>query len=298
MSSAVVASDPRTPVADEPVGSTLLEVAGLTITYPTHDGPFTAVDGFTLTLSPGDKVAVVGESGSGKTNACMAIAGFLSPDAQVRADRLEFEGIDLLARRTRAVPERITGVAVVFQDAMTSLDPVWTIGQQLTAVIRNNEKVGRREAKERAAEWLRRVGLPDTERVLAARPYELSGGMRQRVMIAIALSGRPRLLIADEPTSALDATLSRDLMELMVGLTEELGTALLMVSHDIALCQAFTDRTLVMYKGRVVEQGPSGTLADTATHPYTRGLIACVPRLENAGWDRLPTMGPISGAAA
>ena len=176
---------------------------------------------------------------------------------------------------------------------MTSLDPVWTVGSQLAAVIRNNARCGRRETRERAAEWLRRVGLHDVRRVLAARPYELSGGMRQRVMIAIALSARPRLLIADEPTSALDATLSGELMELLVGLTDELGAALLMVSHDIALCQAYTDRTLVMYRGRAVERGPSATLARTATHPYTRGLIACIPRLENADADRLPTMGRI-----
>ncbi|MCF7553799.1 ABC transporter ATP-binding protein [Pseudonocardia sp. WMMC193] len=281
-----------------PQPDALLEVRGLTITYPTPTGPFTAVDGVDLVLRPGDKVAVVGESGSGKTNACMAVAGFLAPEAQVSAEAMAFAGADLRARRARAIPERITGVGVVFQDAMTSLDPVWTVGQQLCAVIRHNEKLSRKEVRARAADWLRRVGLHDTERVLAARPYELSGGMRQRVMIAIALSARPRLLIADEPTSALDATLSRELMQLMVELTEELGAALLMVSHDIALCQAFTDRTVVMYQGRVVDQGPSRTLADTATHAYTRGLIACVPRLENADWKRLPTMARIDGVPA
>ena len=291
MSTAVTAIQEEPTIEDDSVTSrSLLEVRGLTITYATPHGPFTAVDDFALTMQPGNRVAVVGESGSGKTNACMAIAGFLAPEAQVSADVLTFDGRNLLTRKNRAIPERIEGVSVVFQDAMTSLDPVWTIGSQLVAVIRNNEKVSKKQAKELAAQWLLKVGLTDTERVLAARPYELSGGMRQRVMIAIALSGKPRLLIADEPTSALDATLSKELMQLMVSLTDELGTALLMISHDIALCQAFTDWTVVMSHGVAVEEGPSNTLAETARHPYTRGLIACIPTLDNASWDRLPTM--------
>ena len=290
MSTAVTTIEEPTAAEHTATSQDLLEVRGLTITYATPRGPFTAVDDFALTMQRGKRVAVVGESGSGKTNACMAIAGFLAPEAQVSADALSFEGRDLLTRKTRAIPERIEGVSVVFQDAMTSLDPVWTIGSQLTAVIRNNEKVSKKRATELAAQWLMKVGLTDTDRVLAARPYELSGGMRQRVMIAIALSGKPRLLIADEPTSALDATLSKELMQLMVSLTDELGTALLMISHDIALCQAFTDWTVVMNQGVVVEEGPSATLAETARHPYTRGLIACIPTLDNASWDRLPTM--------
>jgi peptide/nickel transport system ATP-binding protein len=290
MSTAVTTIDEPTTDDDTMTSASLLEVRGLTITYATPHGPFTAVDDFDLTMEAGKRVAVVGESGSGKTNACMAIAGFLAPEAHVHADVLSFDGRDLLARKTRAIPERIEGVAVVFQDAMTSLDPVWTVGSQLTAVIRNNEKISKKKAKELAAQWLIKVGLADTDRVLAARPYELSGGMRQRVMIAIALSGKPRLLIADEPTSALDATLSKELMQLLVSLTDELGTALLMISHDIALCQAFTDWTVVMNRGVAVEEGPSATLAETAQHPYTQGLIACIPTLDNSTWDRLPTM--------
>ncbi|ORM34069.1 ABC transporter ATP-binding protein [Williamsia sp. 1135] len=288
MSTAVTTMTEST--TDVPTPASLLNVSGLTITYPTPTGSFTAVDNFSLTMQPGKRVAIVGESGSGKTNACMAIAGFLAAEANVTADALSFEGRDLLVRKKLAIPERIEGVSVVFQDAMTSLDPVWTIGSQLVAVIRNNEKITRKKAKESAAEWLRKVGLTDTERVFAARPYELSGGMRQRVMIAIALCGKPRLLIADEPTSALDATLSKELMHLLVGLTEELGTALLMISHDIALCQAFTDWTVVMHRGVAVEEGPSATLAQRAEHPYTQGLISCIPTLDNASWDRLPTM--------
>ncbi|HLS78665.1 MAG TPA: ABC transporter ATP-binding protein, partial [Nocardia sp.] len=254
MASTTVSPTParKAPVSAAPDTPPLLTVRDLTIRYHTPRGLFTAVDSFSLTMQPGTKVAVVGESGSGKTNACMAVAGFLAPDALVDAGALSFDGQDLLARKRSAVPHRIEGVAVVFQDAMTSLDPVWTIGQQLTAVIRNTEraaggkKPSRAAARAAAAEWLTKVGLTDTDRVMAARPYELSGGMRQRVMIAIALSGSPRLLIADEPTSALDATLSRELMQLMVALSEDVGAGLLMVSHDIALCQEFTDWTVVM----------------------------------------------------
>jgi peptide/nickel transport system ATP-binding protein len=268
----------------------VLDVAGVTVEYPTPQGPFRAVDGFSLKLSPGERVAIVGESGSGKTNACMAIAGFLGPEARVTADRMLFGGRDLLARKATALPRRSPGMSVVFQDAMTSLDPVWTIGSQLRSVIRTTNKAGRKEATELAAGWLRKVGLDDTERVLSARPYELSGGMRQRVMIALALSGQPRLLLADEPTSALDATLSRELMELLVALADEFGTSLLLVSHDILLCREFTDRTVVMYGGRIVEEQSSRHLAEQATHPYTRGLLACVPTFETALLDELPTM--------
>jgi len=272
--------------ADLPV----LDVAGLTITYPTEHGPFTAVDDFGLTLRKGQRIAIVGESGSGKTNSCMAIAGFLAPEAVVTAGKMVFRGQNLLARKPSPLPRRSPGLAVVFQDAMNSLDPVWTVGSQLGAVIRTTGKVNRKQARERAAEWLRKVGLHDTDRVLRARPYELSGGMRQRVMIALALAGEPKLLLADEPTSALDATLSRELMLLLVSLTEELGTSVLLVSHDIQLCQEFTDRTIVMRAGKIVEERESRLLAEQAAHPYTQGLLACVPTLDTALLDELPTM--------
>jgi peptide/nickel transport system ATP-binding protein len=275
-------------VADK--GQAVLDVAGLTIKYPTARGPFTAVDEFSLTLQAGQRVAIVGESGSGKTNSCMAIAGFLSPDAMVTADRMIFRGQDLLARKPSPLPHRSEGLTVILQDAMSSLDPVWTVGSQLSAVIRATTKVTRKEANEMATEWLNKVGLTDTERVLGARPYELSGGMRQRVMIALALSGKPKLLLADEPTSALDATLARELMKLMVSLADEFATSLLLVSHDIQLCREFTDRTIVMHGGKIVDEQASSLLAERATHPYTRGLLACIPTLDTATLDELPTM--------
>jgi ABC-type dipeptide/oligopeptide/nickel transport system ATPase component len=272
----------------------LLEVESLSIHYETPGGRVTVVDDVSFSAARGERIALVGESGSGKTGTCLAIAGFLThPSARVEAKRIEFEGVDLANRPKSRLPQRTPGLAMIFQDASTSLDPVWTIGSQLRAVIRATQGGNRKQTTATAVDWLHKVGLTDTERVLGSRPYELSGGMRQRVMIALALSGTPRLLIADEPTSALDASLSREAMELLVTLTEEFGTGLVIVSHDILLCQTYADRMLVMYQGRLVEQGPAATLHEQARHTYTQALFECVPTLESALLDELPTI-PVS----
>jgi peptide/nickel transport system ATP-binding protein len=269
----------------------LLNVESLSIHYDTPNGRITAVDDVSLTAARGERIALVGESGSGKTGTCLAIAGFLThPAARIEASRIAFEGVDLTNRPSSRLPQRTPGMAMIFQDASTSLDPVWTIGSQLRAVIRGTQGGKRQQATATARDWLHRVGLTDTDRVLAARPYELSGGMRQRVMIALALCGAPRLLIADEPTSALDASLSREVMELIVELTDEIGTGLLIVSHDILLCQTYADRMLVMYQGRIVEEGPAATLHERAKDPYTQALFRCVPTLQSALLDELPTI--------
>ncbi|WP_415394502.1 ABC transporter ATP-binding protein (plasmid) [Rhodococcus globerulus] len=279
----------------EAADATILDIVDLSISYPAPRGMFSAVEGFTLHVTAGERVAIVGESGSGKTNSCMAIAGFLDASAEVTAKRMLFNSTDLLGRQSSVLPVRIPGISVVFQDAMNSLDPVWRIGSQMISVIKSNERVSRRVARTTAEDWLRKVGLNDVDRVLASRPFELSGGMRQRVMIALALCAGPNLLIADEPTSALDATLSRELMRLMVSLAEELGTSMLIISHDISLCQEFTDRIVVMNGGRIVEEGQSRDIATTARHPYTRGLLSCIPTLDSALLHRLPTMkSPVS----
>lgn len=272
----------------------VLDVDALSVRYETANGLFTAVDQVSFSIAPGERVALVGESGSGKTGTCLAIAGFLThPSARIEVGDIRFDGVSVSNRPRTRLPKRVPGLAMVFQDASTSLDPVWTIGSQLTDVIRYTQQVSRKEAKEQAVEWLDRVGLTDTDQILKSRPYELSGGMRQRAMIALALSGRPRLLIADEPTSALDATLSREMMQLLVNLTTQFGTGLLLVTHDIHLSQAFTDRMLVMYGGKIVEEGWSQTLERDAVHPYTRALLRSVPTLESADLDLLPTI-PIS----
>jgi oligopeptide/dipeptide ABC transporter ATP-binding protein len=282
--------------ADDTVTQAVLEVKDLSVRYKVPTGWFTAVDGVSFSVGPGERVAIVGESGSGKTNTCLAIAGFLThPNAELTSTSIDFLGESIVRKKRKRLPERIPGLAMVFQDASTSLDPVWTVGSQITDILRSTQKITRKQAKEQAVEWLRRVGMTDPERVMKSRPYELSGGMRQRVMVALALCGRPRLLIADEPTSALDATLSKEIMQLLVALTTETGTGLILVTHDIHLCQAFTDRMLVMYGGRIVEVGDSKTLDTKAVHPYTQALMRSVPTLESADLDVLPTI-PISSS--
>ncbi|GAA4545938.1 ABC transporter ATP-binding protein [Pseudonocardia xishanensis] len=281
--------DPKRLGGPEP----LLDVRGLSVTYPSATGESAAVLDATLRVAAGEQVALVGESGSGKTSLAMAVAGFLPASARVTAETLSFAGTALDRAGGAGVPHRTPGMAVVFQDAMTSLDPVWSVGSQLRAVIRSATRCSRSEATDAARSWLVRVGLTDTRRVLRSRPYELSGGMRQRAMLALALAAGPRLLIADEPTSALDASLSRAVMELLRDLAAETGTSLLIVSHDIRLCQEFSDRMIVMYRGAIVDEGPSAQLEATATHDYTRGLLRCVPDLDARHADRLPTLDSV-----
>ena len=273
----------------------LLAVDDLTVTFGDDPDAVAAVRGVTLRIERGERIAVVGESGSGKTTLALAVAGFLDRAARVRG-RIRFHGAELDRTGRSRLPHRTPGIAMMFQDAMTSLDPVWTVGSQLTTVLRTNTGCTRAQAREQAADWLVRVGLPDTARVLGARPYELSGGMRQRVMLALALAGRPELVIADEPTSALDTSTARTAMELLTELTGELGTSLMVVSHDIHLCAEFSDRTLVMYRGDLVGDGPSTALDTPDAHPYVRGLLRCIPTLADVDADRLPTLEQFVGA--
>jgi peptide/nickel transport system ATP-binding protein len=269
----------------------VLRVRDLCITYGTGARAHAAVRRASFDIAPGERVGIVGESGSGKTTLGLAVAGLLTAaDAHVSADQLEFDGQQLDRSTTRRVPVRTPGLSMVLQDAMTSLDPVATIGSQFTAVMRGVQRVGRRAAREQAAEWLTQVGITDVDRVLRLRPYELSGGMSQRVMVALAMCSRPRLLIADEPTSALDASVSRDVMDLLLDMTVQQGASLLMVTHDIELCREYTDRMVVMYQGEVVDVCRSDAIATQATSDYTRALLACVPTLDTVGVDRLPTL--------
>ncbi|TQC43562.1 ABC transporter ATP-binding protein [Rhodococcus sp. WS4] len=283
--------DARLPFADR---HPLLSVKNLDVTYGTGDSAVAAVKDASFDIAPGERVALVGESGSGKSTLAMTIAGLVnaSSGASVESSLFDFEGVAADPGRGtgNSLPRRTEGIAMVFQDAMTALDPVWTIGGQFKHVLAGAGVDGQRERADLTAHWLDKVGLRDTKRVMSSRPYELSGGMRQRVMTALALCGSPRLLIADEPTSALDASLARGTMELLQQLTQEQGTALLIVSHDIKLCLEFSDTMLVMYRGVLVEQKPSATIASSATHPYTKGLLGCVPTLANRSATRLPVL--------
>jgi peptide/nickel transport system ATP-binding protein len=275
----------------------VVALEGLVVEYGNGPAAHRAVDEVDLLLPRGSVTALVGESGSGKSTLALAVAGFLRPQRDVALDHRRF---DFLGRPVRPVANRsqvpacLPGVAMMFQDAMTSLDPVWTIGSQLTAVLAARSGVPRRRVRAAAVDWLRRVGLDDTERVLAARPYELSGGMRQRVMLALTLCGNPQLVVADEPTSALDASLARAAMRLLVDLAEEQGSTLLIVSHDIDLCEEFADRLVVLHNGRAVETLDAGDLRTRAEHPYTRALVECVPSLESMDLHRLPTLATVA----
>lgn len=302
MSATATAPVPSTPAQAPPESrppDPTLRVEKLSVTYRTPSGEVPAVRDATFSVGHGECVALVGESGSGKSTLGMAVSGYLTdPHARVEHELVAIEGSPVDRRTIRRLPRASPGVGMLFQDAMTSLDPVWTVGSQLRAAIRSTRRVGHREARDVARDWLTRVGLHDTRRVMAARPYEMSGGMRQRVMLAIALSSTPRLLVADEPTSALDASLARESMELLVSLCERAGTALLVITHDITLSADYAHRMMVMYQGEIVEQGRSAQLRARPTHPYTSALFACVPTFDHLDLEELPTRDSVMREAA
>ncbi|MCL8025053.1 ABC transporter ATP-binding protein [Nocardioides bruguierae] len=266
----------------------VLSVRNLDVRY----GDVAAVTGADLDIHPGQRVAIVGESGSGKTSLGNAVAGFQPAAATITADRLELQGTALDRSSAQPIPTRTPGLSMIFQDAMRSLDPVWTVGSQLLAVLKPGRS--RKEAHRAALGWLDEVGITDPERVMDVYPHQLSGGMRQRVMMAIALASKPSLLIADEPTSALDASLAVTAMRLIVSMAEREDAAVLVITHDIELCRHFADVVVVMYHGEIVETIAASDL-DRAQHPYTRGLVACVPTLASAKLEELPTLASVMG---
>ena len=284
------ASGPAPAVPDDvPV----VDVAGLRVAFAAADGTVVErVHGVDLRVAPGEVVGLVGESGSGKSVTAMALAGLLGSDARVEAERLTFRGIDMTrppspAERTRLGLEQ----AVVFQDPLSSLNPALTVGRQLREVAETHARTGRDEARRRALSALERVRIPDPARRLRQLPHELSGGMRQRVMIASGLMVTPRLIIADEPTTALDVTVQRQVLKTLRAAQRSTGAAILLISHDIALVSGFCDRVVVMRSGRVVEELDPRRW-DEARHPYTRGLIACVPGMTTDRSRPLPVVEP------
>ena len=256
--------------------TTLLTVDNLRVRYPTRTGVIDAVRGVSFTLGR-ERLGIVGESGSGKSQTGRAIMGLTPPHGIVTADKLDFSGIDLLsisARERRSL--RGKRIAMVLQDPKYSLDPVMTIGKQITETLRTHEKVTKAEARDRALAMLEAVQIRDPGRVYDLHPHEVSGGMGQRVMIAMMLIAGPELLIADEPTSALDVTVQLDVLKIMDKLVSERGMGLIFVSHDLRLVSSFCDRVIVMYAGKVVEELKASEL-NNAQHPYTRGLLNCMP---------------------
>ena len=255
----------------------LLEVEDLHVTFPTESGPIEAVRGVSFSLDR-ERLAIVGESGSGKTMTGRALLRLI-PGARVRARRMRFDGIDLLTasnRQMRAL--RGQRIAMVMQDPKFSLNPVMKVGDQLTEGLRQRDGVGRRAAIGKAIDMLEAVQIRDPARVLDAYPHELSGGMGQRVMIAMMLIPDPDLLIADEPTSALDVTVQAEVLRILDDLVRERGLGLLFISHDLQLVARFCDRVMVMYKGKVMEELAASNL-NAARHPYTRGLLNCLPKI-------------------
>ncbi|MFJ9413776.1 dipeptide/oligopeptide/nickel ABC transporter permease/ATP-binding protein [Streptomyces sp. NPDC101227] len=269
-------SDARDPVADD--DDDVLRVEDLEVVIPTADGVVRPVRGVTLALRRAEIVGLVGESGSGKSLTALAIADLLPERARATWRTHRFLGTDAAALTRRARHRQLaTGLAMIFQNPASSLNPALRIGTQVTEAVRAHRGVSRAEAAERAVASLQRVALPGARRLLRSRPFQLSGGQRQRVMIATALMMRPQVIIADEPTTALDVTVQRGIVELLAGIRRDAGTAVLFISHDVALVAQLCDRVLVMYGGRVVENLPAGRLATGARHPYTRALVESVP---------------------
>jgi oligopeptide/dipeptide ABC transporter ATP-binding protein len=255
----------------------LLEVEDLNVSFPTADGVVRAVRGVTFSVQAGRVLGIVGESGSGKTVLTQALLG-LARGAHV-SGRALFDGTDLLTLAEDQL-RRIRGaqISVIFQDPLTSLHPLYKVGWQVAEMLRAHDKrVGKREASRRAVELLRRVGIPRPEQRVRDYPYQFSGGMRQRVMIAMALSLSPRLIIADEPTTALDATVQAQVLDLLLRLQRESGTALILISHDLGVVADIADEVMVMYAGRAVEQAAKHDVFYQPHHPYTKGLLESIP---------------------
>ena len=264
--------------------ASLLEVRELRVDFPTRHGTLRALDGVSFDIAGGEILGVVGESGAGKSLVGAAIVGLLDPPARLCGGQILFEGqrIDDLPREAMRLL-RGKQVGTIFQDPLTSLDPLYTIGHQLVETLRTHLPLSAAQARERAVDLLRRVGLPAPEGRLAQYPHELSGGLRQRVVIALALAGEPRLVIADEPTTALDVAVQAQIIRLLRGITQANGASVMLITHDMGVIAETCDRVAVMYAGRVVEIGPVREVIEHPAHPYTAGLMASVPSLHDAG---------------
>jgi peptide/nickel transport system ATP-binding protein len=258
----------------------LLEVENLQTHFRTPDGVNRAVDGLSFHLDEGETLAVVGESGCGKSVTANSILRLIPEPPGKVAGSIRFRGVELLELSDRDM-RKIRGneISMIFQEPMTSLNPVLTIGRQLGETLRLHEGLSRRAADDRAVEMLRLVGIPEAKRRLREYPHQLSGGMRQRVMIAIALSCRPKLLIADEPTTALDVTIQAQILDLMKDLKSKVGAAIVLITHDLGIVAEVAERVMVMYAGRKVEEAPVADLYRSPRHPYTQGLFGAVPKL-------------------
>ncbi len=271
----------------------LLDVAGLRVQFASDLGPVAAVNNVDLRLEAGETLVILGESGSGKSVTAQAIMGVVpNPPGRVTADRLHLNGEDLQALSPHAHRrKRGREMALIFQDALTSLNPRFTIGAQITEMVRFHLRLSRREARDRAEALLAKVGIPAPRERLSAFPHQLSGGMRQRALIAMAIALGPKLLIADEPTTALDVTVQAQVLDLIQSLQDEAGMGLILITHDLAVAKRIADRVAVMYAGQIVETATTGDLFDRPSHPYTRGLMRSSPGTAQIGQPLTPILG-------
>jgi dipeptide transport system ATP-binding protein len=267
----------------------LLEIQNLSVSFQTAGGQFKAVDGVTLNVDPGDIVSIVGESGSGKSVAMLALMGLLPWTATVTADVLRFDGHDMLTMSTKERRSIIgSELTMIFQEPMTSLNPCFTVGYQLTESLKVHKNMNRKERNDRAFELMELVGIPEPKKRLGAFPHQLSGGMSQRVMIAMAISCNPRLLIADEPTTALDVTIQAQILDLLLKLQQEKNMALILITHDMGVVAETAERVVVQYAGQQVEKQDVKGLFSNPHHPYTSALLASLP--ERSVSRKLPSI--------
>ncbi len=274
----------------------ILTVKNLSVIFEREGVETHLAKGISYSVDAGETLAIVGESGSGKSISSLALMGLLPSGLRIEADEMRFDGQDLLSL-SREEMRRLRGfdIAMVFQEPMTSLNPVRTIGSQIIEGIRENLRLSRSAAKARAIELLNEVGMADAERRLRQYPHHFSGGMRQRVMIAMALSANPKLIIADEPTTALDVTIQAQILDLMARLCSDHGTALILITHNFGIVARYATSVNVMYAGQIIETGSSADIYHTPHHPYTEGLLQSVPRLDQ---DRGVPLRPIEGTPA
>jgi oligopeptide/dipeptide ABC transporter ATP-binding protein len=282
---------PRTTAA---VADPLLSIRDLAVRFATRSGVVTAVDGVDLDVYPGECLGLVGESGSGKSVTFAAVMGLVRAPGRVEAGSIRFRGVELLELgddERRALRGR--DIAMTLQDALTALNPAFTVCSQITEVLLAHQRAtSGTQARAQALELMRLVGIPAAEQRLDDYPHQFSGGMRQRIMIAIALACRPQLLIADEPTTALDVTIQAQVLELIARLREQLGMSMVLITHNLGVVAEYCDRIAVMYAGQIVESGPTWEVIESPRHPYTRGLLKSIPRLDRLG-ERIR---PIEGA--
>ncbi|WP_280208356.1 ABC transporter ATP-binding protein [Brevibacillus sp. AY1] len=260
----------------------MLEVKGLTVQFRNEDKEYSVVKGISFHVKKGETLGLVGESGCGKSVTSLSIMRLIpTPPGKIVSGEIRYKGVDLLSLKEKEM-NKIRGneISMIFQEPMTSLTPVFTIGRQLDEVILLHTDLTKKQAKERSIEMLKLVGISRAEQIYASYPHELSGGMRQRVMIAIGLACHPQMLIADEPTTALDVTIQAQILDLMRELKEKTQTAILLVTHDLGVVAEMCDRVIVMYAGEIVEEADVDTLFHNPKHPYTRGLLESIPNLE------------------